>query len=92
MIISSRSAAEYRDMFGLTPADLAVPTVLDSCCAGGSSFAAETAGRVVAADPAYALDQHDLAGRSGHPCTRAIRSSASTPGISTGAGTARAMF
>jgi hypothetical protein len=62
MIISSRSAAEYRAMFGLTPADLAVPAVLD-CCAGGSSFAAETAGRVVAADPAYALDQHDLAGR-----------------------------
>jgi hypothetical protein len=62
MIISSRSATEYRAMFGLTPADLAVPVVLD-CCAGGSSFAAETAGRVVAADPAYALDHHDLAGR-----------------------------
>jgi SAM-dependent methyltransferase len=49
-------------MFGLTPADLAVPAVLD-CCAGGSSFTAETPGRVVAADPAYALGGHDLARR-----------------------------
>src|SRR6266699_2521743 len=62
MIISSRSAAEYRAMFGLTPANLAVPEVLD-CCAGGSSFTSETVGRVVAADPAYALDRHDLARR-----------------------------
>jgi SAM-dependent methyltransferase len=49
-------------MFGLAPADLAGRTVLD-CSAGGSSFTAETAGRVVAADPAYALDRHDLARR-----------------------------
>jgi len=49
-------------MFGLTPADLAAASVLD-CCAGGSGFAAETAARVVAADPAYALGQHDLADR-----------------------------
>src|SRR6266567_7453177 len=62
MIISSRSATEYRAMFGLTPANLAVPEVLD-CCAGGSSFTSETVGRVVAADPAYALDRHDLARR-----------------------------
>src|SRR6266567_1771930 len=62
MIISSRSATEYRAMFGLTPANLAVPEVLD-CCAGGSSFTSETVGRVVAADPAYALDRHALARR-----------------------------
>jgi SAM-dependent methyltransferase len=61
LLITSRSAAEYRAMFGLTPADLAA-AVLD-CCAGGSGFAAETAARVVAADPAYALGQHDLAHR-----------------------------
>ena len=62
MIISSRSAAEYRAMFGLTAADLAGSAVLD-CCAGGSSFAAETASRVVAADPAYRLDRDELAER-----------------------------
>ncbi len=49
-------------MFGLAAADLAVPEILD-CCAGGSSFTAETAGQVVAADPAYGLDRHDLARR-----------------------------
>ena len=62
MLITSRSAAEYRAMFGLTAADLSAASVLD-CCAGGSGFAAETAARVVAADPAYALDRHDLADR-----------------------------
>jgi SAM-dependent methyltransferase len=62
MIISSRSAAEYRAMLGLASADLAGAAALD-CCAGGSSFTAETAGRVMAADPAYALDRHDLARR-----------------------------
>jgi SAM-dependent methyltransferase len=49
-------------MFGLTAAGLAVASVLD-CCAGGSSFTAETVGRAVAADPAYSLDRHDLARR-----------------------------
>jgi len=49
-------------MFGFSAADLGVLSVLD-CCAGGSSFTAETAGRVVAADPAYSLDRHDLARR-----------------------------
>jgi hypothetical protein len=53
VLITSRSAAEYRAMFDLTPEDL-TGSVLD-CCAGGSSFAAETGGRVVAVDPAYAL-------------------------------------
>jgi len=62
VIISSRSAAEYRAMFGLTSADLARPTVLD-CSGGGSSFTAETAGRIVAADPAYALSRPDLTRR-----------------------------
>jgi hypothetical protein len=61
LLITSRSAAEYRAMFGLTTAEEAA-AVLD-CCAGGSGFAAETAARVVAVDPAYALGRNDLAGR-----------------------------
>ena len=48
-------------MFGLTMAEEAA-AVLD-CCAGGSGFAAETAARVVAVDPAYALGRNDLADR-----------------------------
>lgn len=59
MIVSSRSAAEYRAMFDLTPEDLA-GSLLD-CSAGGSSFTAETAGRVVAVDPAYAMRRGELA-------------------------------
>jgi methyltransferase family protein len=58
VLVTSRSAAEYRAMFDLGP-DLA-GSVLD-CCAGGSSFAAETDGRVLAVDPAYALGRADLA-------------------------------
>jgi hypothetical protein len=61
MIVSSRSAAEYRAMFDLTPEDLA-GSVLD-CSAGGSSFTAETDGRVVAVDPAYAVGRRELAAR-----------------------------
>lgn len=60
MFVSSRSAAEYRAMFDLTPEDLA-GSVLD-CSAGGSSFTAETDGRVVAVDPAYATGRSELAG------------------------------
>jgi hypothetical protein len=48
-------------MFDLTSEDLA-GSVLD-CCAGGSSFAAETDARVVAVDPAYALGRRELAAR-----------------------------
>ena len=59
MLVTSRSAAEYRAMFDLAPEDL-TGSVLD-CCAGGSSFAAETDGRVVAVDPAYALGPDELA-------------------------------
>ena len=59
MLITSRSAVEYRAFFGLAPGDTAA-TVLD-CCAGGSSFAAETGGQVVAVDPAYALPRAELA-------------------------------
>jgi SAM-dependent methyltransferase len=62
MLVTSRSAAEYRAMFDLDPEDLVAGSVLD-CCAGGSSFAAETDGRIVAIDPAYALGRHDLAVR-----------------------------
>ncbi|MGI5130992.1 hypothetical protein ACQEVB_29595 [Pseudonocardia sp. CA-107938] len=57
MLVTSRSAAEYRAMFALPPE---LPgTVLD-CCAGGASFAAETAG-VVAVDPTYARGRAELA-------------------------------
>jgi SAM-dependent methyltransferase len=62
LLITSRSAAEYRAMFGLTTAEEAAASMLD-CCAGGSGFAAETAARVIAVDPAYALSRHDLAER-----------------------------
>jgi hypothetical protein len=48
-------------MFDLAPDDL-TGSVLD-CCAGGSSFAAETDGPVVAVDPAYALSHPELAVR-----------------------------
>ncbi|MEV4312056.1 methyltransferase domain-containing protein [Actinocrispum sp. NPDC049592] len=50
MLITSRSAAEYTAMFDLP--DLSGVPVLD-CCAGASSFAAESAGEVVACDPGY---------------------------------------
>jgi hypothetical protein len=49
VLVTSRSAAEYRAMFDLSP----VGSILD-CCAGGSSFAAETPD-VIAVDPAYAM-------------------------------------
>lgn len=62
MLITSRSAAEYSAMFGLAAGDLTGASVLD-CCAGGSSFAAETAASVVAVDPAYALGRPDLSAR-----------------------------
>lgn len=61
MLVTSRSAAEYRAMFDLAPDDL-TGSVLD-CCAGGSSFAAETDGRIVAVDPAYAMGTEELAVR-----------------------------
>lgn len=62
MLITSRAAVEYHAMFDLAGADLSSVSVLD-CCAGGSSFAAETGERVVAVDPAYALDRDELAAR-----------------------------
>jgi hypothetical protein len=71
MLVTSRSAAEYHAMFDLTPGELATISVLD-CCAGGSSFAAETNGtngsngsnaRVLAVDPAYAVPRRALAAR-----------------------------
>lgn len=61
MLVTSRSAAEYRAMFGLAPDDL-TGSVLD-CCAGGSSFAAETGGEILAVDPAYAMGREELAVR-----------------------------
>jgi SAM-dependent methyltransferase len=47
-------------MFGLTDGDVAGLSILD-CCAGASSYTAESRGRVVAVDPAYA--EQDLAGQ-----------------------------
>jgi Methyltransferase domain len=60
MLVTSRSAAEYHAMFDLTPAEVTAGSVLD-CCAGGSSFAAETGPRVLAVDPAYAIGRRTLA-------------------------------
>jgi hypothetical protein len=62
VLITSRSAAEYRAMFGLTPADLAEVSVVD-CSAGGSSLAAESTGNVLAVDPAYSLPYGELESR-----------------------------
>jgi hypothetical protein len=60
MLITSRSAQEYRAMFDLSEADLAGLSVLD-CCAGGSCFTADTpTARVIAVDPAYALPRSEL--------------------------------
>ena len=60
VLVTSRSAAEYHAMFDLAAEELAGARVLD-CCAGGSSFTAETPAFVVAADPAYAADRSVLA-------------------------------
>ncbi|HWC80288.1 MAG TPA: methyltransferase domain-containing protein [Pseudonocardiaceae bacterium] len=51
MLVTSRSAQEYRAMFDLTEAECVGRAVLD-CCAGGASFVAECG--AVAVDPAYA--------------------------------------
>ncbi|WP_280384551.1 hypothetical protein [Nocardia wallacei] len=62
MLVTSRSAAEYRAMFDL-PARLPPAHRVLDCCAGGSSFAAESGGDVVAVDPVYGGDRQDLAAR-----------------------------
>jgi SAM-dependent methyltransferase len=62
MLVSSRSLAEYRAMFALTDADLAV-SILD-CPGGAASFTAEVqaaGGTVTACDPAYDLTATELA-------------------------------
>jgi SAM-dependent methyltransferase len=71
MLITSRSAAEYRAMFDL--AELATDSILD-CCAGGAGFTAETGGAAVALDPVYARGQAKLAEtvRSGQQGASAI--------------------
>ncbi|GAA3436861.1 hypothetical protein GCM10018954_064710 [Kutzneria kofuensis] len=58
VLVTSRSAAEYRAMFDLSPADL-TGRVLD-CCAGGSGFAADVPD-AIAVDPAYALGYDEMA-------------------------------
>jgi SAM-dependent methyltransferase len=61
MLISSRSLAEYRAMFGLSDAEL-TGRILD-CAAGGASFVAELGPRVdaFAVDPAYSRPDTELA-------------------------------
>lgn len=58
MLITSRSATEYRAMFDL--ADLDTDSVLD-CCGGGASFTAEVGGAAVALDSVYARGRAALA-------------------------------
>ena len=63
-LVSARSFAEYRAMFGLVDGDLR-GSVLD-CPGGGASFAATACARGVdarAVDPVYALPAAELAGR-----------------------------
>jgi hypothetical protein len=57
MLITSRSAREYRAMFDLV--ELATDSVLD-CCAGGASLTAELGGAATALDPAYAVGRAKL--------------------------------
>jgi SAM-dependent methyltransferase len=62
VLVTSRSYDEYVAMFGLTRLELS-GRVLD-CSAGAAGFAAAAADqgcRVVAVDPAYALDRQELA-------------------------------
>ncbi|WP_217921242.1 class I SAM-dependent methyltransferase [Miltoncostaea oceani] len=66
IIVSSRPYEEYRDMFGLTDAELLAGPVLD-CPGGAGGFAAglrARGGEVVSADPAYAEDPAALVARS----------------------------
>jgi SAM-dependent methyltransferase len=58
MLITSRSAAEYRAMFDLT--DPLTGSILD-CCAGGAGFTAEAGVAAVALDSVYAQGQAKLA-------------------------------
>jgi SAM-dependent methyltransferase len=62
VLVTSRSAVEYHAMFGLSTRRVAAGSVLD-CCAGGSSFTAETGEGAVAVDPVYALGRRELAAR-----------------------------
>lgn len=66
IIVSSRPYEEYRDMFGLTDAELLAGPVLD-CPGGAGGFAAglrARGGEVVSADPAYEGDPQELVRRS----------------------------
>jgi hypothetical protein len=71
MLVTSRSFAEYRAMFGLA----SLPQSVLDCCAGGSGFTAVAAAEgadAVAVDPAYELPYRELAD--------AVRSGTSTGG------------
>jgi SAM-dependent methyltransferase len=71
MLVTSRSYAEYRAMFGLS----GLPRSVLDCCAGGSAFTAVAAAEgveAVAVDPAYELSDPELAD--------AVRSGTSTGG------------
>src|SRR5947209_377356 len=74
MLITSRSAAEYRAMFDLTDLDTGDTRSVLDCCAGGASFTAEVGGGAVALDPVYARGRARLAEliRAGQRGTDAI--------------------
>jgi hypothetical protein len=66
IIVSSRPYEEYRDMFGLTDAELLAGPVLD-CPGGAGGFGAglrARGGDVVSADPAYATSPAELVAAS----------------------------
>jgi hypothetical protein len=81
MLVSSRSLAEYREMFRLTDQDLA-KTVVD-CPGGAASFTAEVnraGGRVTACDPMYREDAAAIGALTLADMRRANRYQRENPG------------
>jgi hypothetical protein len=81
MLISARSFAEYRDMFGLDERELSAGPILD-CPAGAASFVAAARAQgvaVVGCDPAYALTRGQLSQAARRSVDRASRYSIDHP-------------
>lgn len=75
IIVSSRPYDEYREMFGLTDAEILAGPVLD-CPGGAGSFAAEVrdrGGRAVSADPVYGTPPRELVAAAREGFARGLR-------------------